>query len=59
MWNQSVTSGLSELYMYMYMYIQGVSKKRYFLDFILVSVPEVGFYFFTCVLESEFRARFI
>jgi len=34
--------------------IQGVSKKRYFLDLILVSVPEVGFYFFTCVLESEF-----
>ena len=25
--------------------IQSVSKKRYFLDFILVSVPEVGFYF--------------
>ena len=35
-------------------YIQGVSKKRYFLDVILVSVPEVRFYFFTCVLESEF-----
>ena len=31
--------------------IQGVSKKRYFLDF---SVLEVGFYFFTCVSESEF-----
>ena len=25
--------------------VQGVSKKRYFLDFILVSVPEVGFNF--------------
>ena len=35
-------------------YIQGVFKKRYFLDLILVSVPEVGFHFFTCVLESEF-----
>ena len=34
--------------------LQGVSKKRYFLDLILVSVPEVRFYFFTCVLESEF-----
>ena len=30
--------------------IQGVSKKRYFLGFIFVSVPEVEFYFFTCVL---------
>ena len=39
--------------------VQGVSKKRYFLDFCLISVLEVGFYFFTCDLESEFRARFI
>ena len=39
--------------------IQGVSKKRYFSDFRLISVLEVRFYFFTCVLESEFGARFI
>ena len=40
-------------------YLQGVSKKRYFSDFRLISVLEVGFCFFTCVLESEFGARFI
>ena len=34
-------------------------KKGNFSDFCLVFVLEVGFYFFTCVLESEFRARFI
>ena len=39
--------------------IQGVSKKRYFLGFCLISLLEVRFYFFTCVSESEFRARFI
>ena len=39
--------------------VQGVSKKRYFFDFYLISVLEVRFYFFTCVLESEFGARFI
>ena len=39
--------------------IQGVSKKRYFLGFRLVSVLEVGFYFIACVLESEFWALFI
>ena len=33
--------------------IQGVSKKRYFSDFRLVSVLEIGFYIFTCDLESE------
>ena len=32
--------------------IQGVSKKRYFSDCRLISVLEVGFCFFTCVLES-------
>ena len=31
--------------------IQGVSKKRYFYDFCLISVLEFGFYFFTCVSE--------
>ena len=39
--------------------IHGVSKKRWHSDFSLISVLEVGFYFFTWVLESEFRARFI
>ena len=39
--------------------IQGVSKKRYFSDFRLISVLQVRLYFFTCVLESEFWARFI
>ena len=34
-------------------YLQGVSKKRYFSDFCLVSVLEDGFYIFTCDLESE------
>ena len=29
-------------------------KKGTFLIFCLISVLEVGFYFFTCVLESEF-----
>ena len=38
--------------------VQGVSKKRYFFNFYLISVLEVRFYFFTCVLESEFGARF-
>ena len=28
-------------------------------DLWLKSVPEVQFYFFTCVSESEFPARFI
>ena len=35
-------------------YVQGVSKKRYFLGFRLISVLEVGFHFFRCVSESEF-----
>ena len=43
--------------------IQGVSEKRYFCDFCLVSVLELPvearFYFFTCDLESEYQARFI
>ena len=30
-----------------------------FLGFCLISLLEVRFYFFTCVSESEFRARFI
>ena len=34
-------------------------KKGTFLIFCLISVLEVGFYFFTCVSESEFWARFI
>ena len=34
-------------------------KKGTFLVFCLFSVLEVGFYFFACVSESEFRARFI
>ena len=40
-------------------YLQGVSKKRYFSDFHLTSLLDVGFCFFTCVMESEFRARLI
>ena len=31
------------------LYIQGVSKKRYFLGFCLIPLLEVRFYFFTCV----------
>ena len=34
--------------------VQGVSKKRYFSDFCLISVLEVVFYFFRYVFESEF-----
>ena len=34
-------------------------KKGTFVIFCLISVLEVGFYFFTCVSESEFWARFI
>ena len=39
--------------------LQGVSKKRNFSDFRLVYVLDVGFYFFTCDLESESWAHFI
>ena len=39
--------------------VHSVSKKRYFLGFCLILLLEVRFYFFTCVSESEFRARFI
>ena len=39
--------------------IQGVSKKRYFFDFHLIYVLEIGFYFFTCVSESKFRTQSI
>ena len=34
-------------------------KKGTFVIFCLISVLEVGFYFFTCVSESEFQTRFI
>ena len=44
-WHAALSSHLEK--------IQGVSKKRYFSDFCLVSVLEDGFYFFTCDLESE------
>ena len=40
-------------------YIQGDPKKMYHKDPDLKSVLEVQFYFSTCVLESEFWARFI
>ena len=43
----------------LYTLIQGVSKKRYFSDFCLISVLEVRFYFLTCDMESESWARFI
>ena len=36
-----------------------VSLKKGTLVIFCLSVLEVGFYFFTCILESEFRARFI
>ena len=39
--------------------IQGAPKKMSHSDFKLKSVPEVRLYFFTCVSESEFRARSI
>ena len=42
-----------------FVFVKGVSKKRYFLGFCLISLLEVRFYFFTCVSESEFRAHFI
>ena len=35
----------------------GCPKKMSHSDFSLKSVPEVRLYFFTCVSESEFRAR--
>ena len=42
-----------------YVNLQGDPKKMYHKDSDLKSVIEVRFYFSTCVLESEFRARFI
>ena len=39
--------------------VQGDPKKMYHKDSDLKSVLEVQFYFSTCVLESEFWARFI
>ena len=39
--------------------IQGAPKKMYHSYLYLISVLEVGLYFFTCVIDSEFRARFI
>ena len=39
-------------------YVQGVSKKRYFLGFRLISVLEVGLCFLACVLESEILSPF-
>ena len=39
-------------------YIQGVSKKRYFSDFRLIFVLEVLFYFFIYDSESEFVSQF-
>ena len=35
-------------------YIQGAPKEMYHSDLYPISVLEVGFYFFTYVLESEF-----
>ena len=35
--------------------VQGVSKKRYFSDFHLFSVVEVGFHFLTCHMKSDFE----
>ena len=40
-------------------YVQGAPKKMHHSDLYPISVLEVGFYFFTCVLDSEFWARFI
>ena len=37
--------------------IQGAPKKMHHSDVYHISVLEVGFFFFTCVLESEFWAR--
>ena len=39
--------------------VQGAPKKMQHSDLYLISVLEAGLYFFTCVLESEFLARFI
>ena len=36
--------------------LQGVSKKRYFLDFRLIYVLDTGFNFFACDFELKFRA---
>ena len=36
----------------LYVIVQGVSKKRYFLGFRFISVLEVRFYFFLSVFES-------
>ena len=40
-------------------YVQGDPKKMSLSVFELKSVLDVGFDFSACVLESEFRARFI
>ena len=61
-WNQKVECHkfLCEAFIFIFQYLlQGVSKKRYFFDFYFISVLEVRFNFFTCVLESEFRAHSI
>ena len=39
--------------------IQGAPKKMQHSDLYLISLLEVGFYFFIYVLESAFQARFI
>ena len=39
--------------------IQGAPKKMHHSNLYPISVLEVRFYFFTCVLDSEFWARFI
>ena len=45
--------------MMLMLYLQGVPKKMQHSDFLFRSVPEVQFNIFTCVSESEFRARSI
>ena len=44
------------LSLFVFVFVQGASKKMSDSDFNLKSVPGVGFYFFRGVLDSEFRA---
>ena len=50
---------ISPVFVKKYVNIQGDPKKMSLSVFELKSVLDVGFDFSACVLESEFRARFI
>ena len=56
--NFIISSVIGEKTLFFFSAVQDYVK-RYFLGFRVISVLEVGFYFFICVLESEFSACFI